>query len=75
MASAHSSSFFVLMHEAAMRTRVCWTTRTSMNRSLLRDAPQRLDRGFVVRDGNYVSARWPGDAHRYTNELLAVLSG
>ena len=43
--------------------------------SLLRDAPQRLDRGFVVRDGNYISARWPGDAHRYTSELLAVLSG
>jgi len=42
-------------------------------RSLLRDAPQRLDRGFVVRDGNYISARWPGDAHRYSNELLAVL--
>ena len=42
-------------------------------RSLLRDAPQRLDRGFVVRDGNYISARWPGDAHRYTSELLAVL--
>jgi len=44
-------------------------------RSLLRDAPQRLDRGFVVRDGNYISARWPGDAHRYASELLAVLSG
>ena len=44
-------------------------------RSLLRDAPGRLDRGFVVRDGNYVSARWPGDAHCYTSELLSVLSG
>ncbi|MBD3856035.1 MAG: DJ-1/PfpI family protein [Acidobacteria bacterium] len=43
-------------------------------RSLLRDAPQHLGRGFVVRDGNYISARWPGDAHRYTNELLAVLN-
>ncbi|MFV2073910.1 MAG: type 1 glutamine amidotransferase domain-containing protein [Thermoanaerobaculales bacterium] len=44
-------------------------------RSLFRDAPQRLSRGFVVRDGNYVSARWPGDAHRYSSELLAVMSG
>ena len=44
-------------------------------RSLFRDAPQRLDRGFVVRDGNYVSARWPGDIYRYTSELLAVLKG
>lgn len=44
-------------------------------RSLFRDAPGRLDRGFVVRDGNYISARWPGDVHRYTRELLAVLNG
>ena len=43
-------------------------------RSLLRDAPKRLDRGFVVRDGNYVSARWSWDAHRYTSELMAVLN-
>jgi len=26
------------------------------------DAPQR---GFAVRDGAYVSARWPGDCHRF----------
>ena len=58
-----------------MRTHVCWTTRTSMNRSLLRDAPQRLGRGFVVRDANYISARWPGDSHLYARELLAVLNG
>lgn len=32
---------------------------------LLRDSPQHLDRGFVVRDANYLSARWPGDAHRF----------
>jgi len=75
MDSAHSSSFFVLMHEAGMPTHVCWTTLTSMNRSLFRDAPRRLDRGFVVRDGNYISARWPGDVHRYTSELIEVLSG
>jgi putative intracellular protease/amidase len=30
---------------------------------------------FVVRDGNYVSARWPGDAHTFAREFAAVLSG
>jgi putative intracellular protease/amidase len=29
---------------------------------------------FVVRDGNYVSARWPGDAHTFAKEFAALLS-
>jgi hypothetical protein len=29
---------------------------------------------FVVRDGNYVSARWPGDAHTFAKVFAAVLS-
>lgn len=29
-----------------------------------RDAPDQLGRGFTVRDGLYLPARWPGDAHR-----------
>ena len=40
---------------------------------LLRDTPERLERGFTVRDGNYLSARWPGDAHRFANEYLKML--
>lgn len=43
--------------------------------SLLRDAPGALQRGYVVRDGNYLSARWPGDAHRLGHELAALLAG
>jgi len=27
-----------------------------------------------VRDGNYLSARWPGDAHRFAGEFAAMLS-
>jgi len=27
-----------------------------------------------VRDGNYVSARWPGDAHTFARQFAAVLS-
>jgi putative intracellular protease/amidase len=38
-----------------------------------RDSAKRPERGFVVRDRNYVSARWPGDAHRFAAELVAVL--
>jgi putative intracellular protease/amidase len=29
---------------------------------------------FVVRDGNYVSARWPGDAHTFAKTFAAMLS-
>ncbi|QQR73244.1 MAG: DJ-1/PfpI family protein [Holophagales bacterium] len=41
--------------------------------SLRRDAPGQLDRGFTVRDGHYLSARWPGDAHRLAAEFAAML--
>jgi putative intracellular protease/amidase len=30
---------------------------------------------FVVEDGHYVSARWPGDAYLFTRRLLAHLEG
>ena len=30
---------------------------------------------WVVRDGSYVSARWPGDAHTFAHTLAEVLSG
>lgn len=42
--------------------------------ALLRDSPTQLQRGFVVRDGVYLSARWPGDAHRFAAELLEMLA-
>jgi putative intracellular protease/amidase len=29
---------------------------------------------FVVRDGNYTSARWPGDAHTFARKFAAILS-
>jgi putative intracellular protease/amidase len=29
---------------------------------------------FVVRDGNYVSARWPGDAHAFARAFAALLA-
>jgi putative intracellular protease/amidase len=38
-----------------------------------RDSPNRLDRGFTVRDGNYLSARWPGDCHRFGAEFASLV--
>jgi protease I len=41
--------------------------------AMRRDAPGHLERGFTVRDGTYLSARWPGDAHRFASEFAAML--
>ncbi len=41
--------------------------------STARDQPSDLSPGFTVRDGNYLSARWPGDAHRFASEFAAML--
>ncbi|MEE9375438.1 MAG: type 1 glutamine amidotransferase domain-containing protein [Rhizobiaceae bacterium] len=40
---------------------------------LLRDDMKHLSRGFTVRDGNYLSARWPGDAHRFACDFIKIL--
>jgi protease I len=41
--------------------------------ALFRDKEDDLGAGFTVRDGNYLSARWPGDAHRFANDVLLML--
>lgn len=40
---------------------------------LFRDTPKQLERGFVVQDGHYLSARWPGDAHKFATEFAKML--
>ena len=40
---------------------------------ILRDSPEHLSRGFTVRDGNYLSARWPGDIYSFATEYLKIL--
>lgn len=40
--------------------------------AVTRDTPERPN-GFAVVDGNYVSARWPGDAHRFSTEFASML--
>ena len=42
--------------------------------SLIRDSKNNLKVGFIVDDGNYISARWPGDAHRFAEAILQKLS-
>ncbi len=42
--------------------------------AVLRDDAGHEDRGFVVEDGNYVSARWPGDCYRFAHALLTRLA-
>ena len=41
--------------------------------AIRRDAPSRLDTGFTVLDGSYLSARWPGDAHRFAHDFVDLL--
>lgn len=40
---------------------------------LLRDTATNFKAGFTVRDGNYLSARWPGDVHLFASEFLKML--
>ena len=39
-----------------------------------RDSIKNTKRGFVVRDKNYLSARWPGDAHRFSMEFVKMIN-
>lgn len=41
---------------------------------LHRDTPTDARAAFVVRDGRYVSARWPGDAYTFAKTLAEVLA-
>ncbi len=48
--------------------------RTRKVSGMVRDTWDDDSAAFVVRDGNYVSARWPGDAHTFARRFAAVLS-
>jgi putative intracellular protease/amidase len=41
---------------------------------LFRDTRQDARPAFVVRDGNYVSARWPGDVHTFAQTFASRLA-
>ncbi len=40
----------------------------------VRDSATNLKRGFTVRDGNYLSARWPGDCHQFAADLIKLVN-
>jgi protease I len=40
---------------------------------LLRDSREHLGRGFTVKDRNYLSARWPGDAYNFAFDLVKMI--
>jgi len=42
-------------------------------RVTLRDSPNHRSRGFTVKDGNYLSARWPGDCYRLAAEYTDMV--
>jgi putative intracellular protease/amidase len=42
-------------------------------RMSLRDSPNHLGRGFTVKDGNYLSARWPGDCYRLAADYVDMV--
>ena len=43
-------------------------------RGLFRDSPDDARPAFIVRDGNYLSARWPGDVHTFAKTFVAMLA-
>jgi putative intracellular protease/amidase len=49
-----------------------WRTKTS---GLARDTATDSRPAFVVDDGDYVSARWPGDTHTFAKTLSGKLTG
>ena len=42
---------------------------------LLRDHHTHLQRGFTVKDRNYISARWPGDAYGFATGFWGMVEG
>jgi protease I len=42
-------------------------------KKLKRDGPGHLKYGHVVQDGHIITARWPGDLHRFSQSILAQL--
>jgi putative intracellular protease/amidase len=42
-------------------------------RVTLRDSPNHLARGFTVKDGSYLSGRWPGDCYRLAADYVDMV--
>jgi hypothetical protein len=46
---------------------------SSGNLGLTRDSINNTKYSFSVRDNNYLSARWPGDAYHFSFEFLKLI--
>ena len=44
------------------------------NLPIFRDSENNYKPGFVVKDRNYLSARWPGDIYKFSNEYLKLIT-
>jgi putative intracellular protease/amidase len=42
-------------------------------RMALRDSPNHLGRGYTIKDGNYLSGRWPGDCYRLAADYVDMV--
>lgn len=65
-ALARPEDFLDVPQDAADRLR-----KTS---GLHRDSPSDSRPAWVVRDGNYISARWPGDVHGFAQRFIELLA-
>jgi len=75
----HNLGDYYLTYPVTVQDEVTATLRTPDDfitgpTPILRDTPKHLKRGFTLRDGNYLSARWPGDVHRFATEFLEMLN-
>ncbi len=40
---------------------------------ILRDSESNPGRGFTIQDGNYLSARWPGDVYKFSTQFAKMV--
>ncbi|NQZ23232.1 MAG: DJ-1/PfpI family protein [Colwellia sp.] len=57
-----------------IKSLACKTQFIEGSLPLLRDDLQHLSRGFIVKDRNYLSARWPGDIYNFSLAFIAMLT-
>jgi len=60
--------------EELIKSLACKTQFKEGDLPLLRDDLQHLSRGFIVKDRNYLSARWPGDIYNFSLAFIDMLT-
>jgi len=57
-----------------IKSLACTTQFIEGRLPLFRDDLQHLSRGFIVKDRNYLSARWPGDIYNFSLAFIEMLT-